>query len=125
MDKQDMEKVQAIRAFMPGQVLGVELTPFLTDAEVLEYSDLKDRLGQLYNAAVERKKQAERMERARRERQLSEPQPMGEDSEYGVYYIPRHLRALPGEPTGDPPGCTCGGNPASYCAACSREAQER
>jgi hypothetical protein len=24
-------------------------------------------------------------------------------------------------PTGDPPGCTCGGNPASFCSACLHE----
>jgi hypothetical protein len=28
-------------------------------------------------------------------------------------------------PTGDPPGCTCGGDPATYCRACTREAMEQ
>ncbi len=118
MDAKDTQKVRAIRAFMPGHILGVELTPHLTDEEVLEYSTLRDRLITLENAARERQKQAQRLERARHEGRLS--QPMGEDSEYGVYYItPRHLRALPGEPTGDPKDCTCGGT--GNCRACLEE----
>ena len=47
----DREKVAQIRAFMPGYILGVELTPFLTDAEVLEVAALKDRLAAIHNKA--------------------------------------------------------------------------
>ncbi|HEY7348130.1 MAG TPA: hypothetical protein VH599_07390 [Ktedonobacterales bacterium] len=56
----DAEKVQAIREFMPGAVLGTELTPFLTDEEVLEYVNLKDQLAALHNAAFERWKRNKR-----------------------------------------------------------------
>lgn len=56
----DAEKVQAIREFMPGAVLGSELTPFLSDEEVLEYVNLKDQLAALHNAALERWKRSKR-----------------------------------------------------------------
>lgn len=57
----DAEKVQLIRDFMPGFCLGVTLTPFMTDEEVLEWADLKDqraridqRLGELERFAKNR-----------------------------------------------------------------------
>lgn len=49
-----MDKLARLRKSNYGYIFGEVLTPFCTDEEVLEVANLKDRVAEIHNAALER-----------------------------------------------------------------------
>lgn len=66
MDKEQAEKVANLRNFMPGYCLGVILTPFMTDEEVLEYADLNDQRAKIFNRQADLERFAKNRQRAKK-----------------------------------------------------------
>jgi len=52
---EELEKIYFSRNNAQGYILGIDLTPFVTDKELLQIVQLKDELAYLHNLAVDRK----------------------------------------------------------------------